>query len=274
MKKMISFILLISIFLSFLPLYKVSAATINKTTASIYISDSFNLSVSGSDKYILWKSSNSSVASVSKTGTVIGKKVGAITISATVGSGKSAQKLKCSVSVKSRLSSNDQNIVIQADEYQELAINWKGAKKGEVLVSADGDTAIAYSEWPDNNKEYILRIIPEDLGYTKTVIGISNLKGYDPVKYLDYLSFNVFVVQDSEWIPEYLIEQYNGKGLLDYVTDSFEFDTNTADIDQVVEDDSDTISILNYKGKTIRYKIQNDYEILYNVEDLRAAGII
>ena len=72
--------------------------TLNKTTATIYTGEKLQLKaiVKGSNSSVTWKSSNSSVASVSSQGVVKAKKAGKVTVSASV-DGVSA---KCVITVK------------------------------------------------------------------------------------------------------------------------------------------------------------------------------
>ena len=70
--------------------------TISKKTASIYVGKTIKLSVKGTKGRVKWTSSNKKIATVDKTGKVLGKKKGTATITATVGS----KKLTCKVTVK------------------------------------------------------------------------------------------------------------------------------------------------------------------------------
>ncbi len=74
-----------------------AAAKLNKTSLSLGIGSTYTLKVSGTSSSVKWKSSNKSVAKVSKKGKVTAKKKGTATISAKV----SGSKLKCKVTVKS-----------------------------------------------------------------------------------------------------------------------------------------------------------------------------
>ena len=73
-----------------------SKVKLNKSTVTIYRGVSTSLKVSGSKKKVKWSSSKKSVASVSATGKVSGKKAGTAYIYAKVGK----RTLKCKVTVK------------------------------------------------------------------------------------------------------------------------------------------------------------------------------
>ena len=78
------------------------AVRINKTKATILVSQSVDLFIVGRASGVKWSSSNKKVAKVSKTGKVTGKKAGKATIKAKVGS----KTYKCKVTVKIGLSKN------------------------------------------------------------------------------------------------------------------------------------------------------------------------
>lgn len=247
---------------------------INKTSESLYIGETLKLKLTGTSDYIMWKSKDSSVASVTKHGLVTAKKVGNTTITAAVGSGKNIQKFKCIINVKSRLNTDEKSIVIPSDEYYDIMFNWDSAKEGETLLSIDGDASIAYSKWL-NDDRYMLRVFPEDTGYAKIGVCIGNEDGYDNVKYLDYVFVNVFVVDEPGWIPDSLLIECNGYGLIDYVIGDLDpnaYDNYGESIDYTY--DEDEISVMDYKGTSIRYRYLNNFDIIYNVEDLIAAGLI
>lgn len=95
---------------NFLPVFNsvqtVNAATIkiDKKELELFVGDTYKLKISGTKKKVTWKSSKTSVATVSKQGTVTTKSEGAATITATV----SGKKFTCKVTVKAKeLSDND-----------------------------------------------------------------------------------------------------------------------------------------------------------------------
>ena len=72
--------------------------TLNKSKATIYVKEKLALkaTVKGTSKKVSWKSSNNSIATVSSKGVVTGKRVGKVTITASVG----GVSKKCIVTVK------------------------------------------------------------------------------------------------------------------------------------------------------------------------------
>jgi uncharacterized protein YjdB len=102
MKKTLLFICIF--FIAALPKVAKADTNINKTNASIYIGEIVKLKVNDVHEYVMWKSSDKKIASVSKSGNVYGESEGTAKISATVGVGSSCKKYYCIVNVKSRLS--------------------------------------------------------------------------------------------------------------------------------------------------------------------------
>lgn len=99
MKKFLSFFLSLTIIITLAgPVQAVSAATIklNKTNISLTEGTSYTLSVIGTDSSVAWRSSNTSVASITTSGTITAKKAGTATITATVLN----KKLSCKVTIK------------------------------------------------------------------------------------------------------------------------------------------------------------------------------
>ena len=69
---------------------------LNYSEVSLFVGKSKTLKVKGTKNKATWKSSNKKIATVSKTGKVLGKKAGTAVITATVG----GNSYKCSVTVK------------------------------------------------------------------------------------------------------------------------------------------------------------------------------
>lgn len=125
---------------------KVTETTINKSELTLYVGDTYNLSVKvdGELKSASWKSSKSSVASVSSTGKVTAKKKGTATITATV----NGQKITCKVNVKNRpLTINKKSATIYVGQTLKLSTtmngkkissSWSSSKKSVATVSSKG----------------------------------------------------------------------------------------------------------------------------------------
>jgi len=140
MKKKIPLLLIfVLITILFAPLKKVDAASVklNATKKTLYIDSSYTLKVSGTQKKVMWKSSNSKIASVSKTGVVKAVKSGKVTITATIGAGSNNIKLTCNITVKSRLSTSLKGKALNCplDEFQEILITFVKPKDGEYLTA-------------------------------------------------------------------------------------------------------------------------------------------
>ena len=108
--KKLSFLLLFGLLTAMLlmPMSVSAAAKLNKKSAQIYIGKSVKLKVTGKKGKVKWQSANTSIASVSSSGVVKGKKAGKTTITAKVGS----TRLKCTVRVKQALTVDKKSITI------------------------------------------------------------------------------------------------------------------------------------------------------------------
>ena len=93
MLKKLSLLLLFSILtvMLLMPVSANAAPKLNKKTARIYVGKTVKLKVSGKKGKLKWKSANSSIASVSSSGVVRGKKPGKTTITVKLASGKTAK---------------------------------------------------------------------------------------------------------------------------------------------------------------------------------------
>lgn len=82
---------------AFLPAFEASAATvkISRKTITVAVGKTYTLKITGTDETVKWKTSNSKIAAVSKSGVVKGVRAGKATVSATVGK----NEYKCAVTV-------------------------------------------------------------------------------------------------------------------------------------------------------------------------------
>ena len=78
------------------PVEAASSVELNKSKLTLYVGKSYTLKVSGTTQAVTWKSSKTSVATVTKAGKVTAKSAGSATITATVNS----EKYTCKVTVK------------------------------------------------------------------------------------------------------------------------------------------------------------------------------
>lgn len=97
-----------------MPIRKSSGVKINKKTATIYVGESVKLKITGTSKKVTWKSSDSSVAKVSKKGTVTGISAGRATITAKV----AQKKYKCKIEVKMATGTVSGNITYHYNKYR------------------------------------------------------------------------------------------------------------------------------------------------------------
>lgn len=129
MKKLSKLITLVMlVFILAVPAMEVQAASLNRKTATICVTGSVKLKVKGTSKKVKWRTGNKSVATVSSSGKVTGKKPGKVTITAKVG-GKS---YKCKVTVKAPVKINSSKAVIKSiacNKAKTATITWKKVNK-------------------------------------------------------------------------------------------------------------------------------------------------
>jgi hypothetical protein len=97
-KRFISVITILALLAVLIPMNVTEASSqleLNKTKAKICVNQVVKLKVTNSSSKVTWKSSNTKIATVSKSGKVTGKKVGTCTITAKVGK----KSVKCKVTV-------------------------------------------------------------------------------------------------------------------------------------------------------------------------------
>lgn len=124
-KKMLTLFLFCLLIGVVLPI-RADAATgtkLNKTKITLSVGDTYKLTVKGASQKVVWRSSNSKVATVNSKGNVTGKKIGKATITAKIGK----KSLTCKVTVKKAkiLSANKTSIQIK--------------KKGSVKITFRAD---------------------------------------------------------------------------------------------------------------------------------------
>lgn len=239
-----------------------AAVKINATKKTIYVGTNYTLKVTGTTKYIMWKSSNKKVAKVSSKGVVTGIAEGTATITATVGSGSNNKKFTCKVTVKPRLSTNNTNIICLLDEYEEIDIDFVKPKKNEYLTYIINDDGVADFEWADDDENHILRIVPQEVGATSISIHTATGESLRDFKINDEkLLINVTVLRDSKWIAS---SDLSAIGIHDFITRTY-FIINgeiPAEIDTVLTADDG-----------VKYKYDGKH-VYYDIETLKELGIM
>lgn len=165
--------LLVCLFVTAVPVSVSAAPRINNWKKILYVGNTYSLKVTGA-KVKSWKSSNSSVVTVSKKGLIRGKKQGTAKVTATLTNKK---KLSCTVTVKKK------NVLKVKSSYISLSqmnvmLNILGAVEtgGQVYGKRDykdftnpfasspseySATAGAYQEYGENLRQLLLRIQKE-----------------------------------------------------------------------------------------------------------------
>lgn len=282
MKKLLSILLILVICIGLVPNTASAAVKINKEKITICIGDKYTLKVTGTQKYVMWKSSNRKIAKVSSKGVVTGVGKGSTTITATVGAGGNNKKYTCKVTVKPRLSASNTDITCMLDEYEEITINFKKPKEGEYLVCNQKGDGIVKAEWDENSEDYIIRIIPKEVGITK--ISIYTATGEDfqdfKINYNEELGINITVISDSKWISRGDLSKLGVSALYYGGCESIPFlrnDESKSDkyLDSYVI--NDVLYPLEenkiYTGNGIEYKIIDDI-IYFNFQNLKELNII
>ena len=165
----------------------VSAASIklNKTSVSIGVKQSTTLKVIGTNKKVKWSTSSKSIATVSSTGKVEGKKVGTAIISAKVGK----KTLKCKVTVKPGL--NSKTIIVAKSDYAMLRLYGAKVKKfkssntkiatvsktGKIVGKKKGKATITVTD--TKNRKYTCKVSVESPVLNKTSIKLKVGKTYN-----------------------------------------------------------------------------------------------
>ena len=112
----------------------VETPVISKTAVSIIAGDRYTLKVTGTTQKVIWTSGNTSIATVSKNGLVIGKKKGVTVITAKVGT----KKYTCKVTVESPTISKT---AVTITEGNKITLKLNGTTQKVTWTS--GNTSIA-----------------------------------------------------------------------------------------------------------------------------------
>lgn len=254
-----------------------ASVKINKTDKTMYINDTYTLKVTGTKQYILWKSSDKKVASVTKKGKVTAKKAGTCIITAIIGSGMNNQKLSCRINVNSKLSCDDKIIRCYTDEYNSVRINTKHLSKYESLVIEEDNSKIVSADWDYKSDYFDIIVIPKKLGVTKIKVSVANEKDsvFSPKN--DFITFLVVSYPDrTGWLDESNLKYYNLDFTLDFILIYEHIDDSSFDLDGII----DTTELqLNpdidmqedqssYISNGLKYKIINGKQFYFDTKSL------
>ncbi len=148
----------------------VSALGLSKTSLTLTKGYATTLTVTGADSAsVSWSSSDTTVASVSSAGKVIGKSIGSAVIYASV----NGTKLSCNVKVvggKLALSANE--VTLDEGEYKYITVRAKGSHG---LKASSGDKSIVTASWvkPWDNDDIRLKLTAKGSGTTTVKISLT-----------------------------------------------------------------------------------------------------
>lgn len=163
---------------------------LNYSKKTLYPGDTLQLRVIGTDKYVMWSTDNMPAASVSEDGLVQAVcRPGKTKVTATVGTGKKAVELTCTITVKSRLTTDKSAIFLTCDGYETLDITARGntnvtdciaLSKGSKIIQVD-DKGYNYKLLkniyciPQSN-DGLYNVVPKKSG-TETITLYSEMDG-------------------------------------------------------------------------------------------------
>ncbi len=288
MKKLTKYIILLillTVFTTmFSPLTAHATLKLNTTNKTMYIDDTYTLRITRTKQYILWKSSDKTIASVSKKGKVTAKAAGTCTITAFVGSGANSQKLTCKIKVKSRLSCKNSFIRCYSDEYESARIHTKNLSKYESLIIENNSNNIISAEWNEKSNYFDIIFVPKKLGITKVTVKIIYEKdNYFDIKN-DSITFFIISYPDrTGWINSSKLDYYdldflpNDKG--NYTLTYYYGQKNTTVAIPTRYELKPATDAKNgdiYSVNDLLYKIENDdyYFNTNNLEDIFFSDLI
>lgn len=147
----------------------VQAATVslNKKSTSVYIGKTTQLKVNNYTGKVRWSSSNTSIATVSSTGKVKGKKAGTVTISARAGK----KNLKCKVSVRSVIRVSPKEIYLDGTDDATITVKLKHRCGLRYSITSPYVVSCSWDkQWYENNTVAYLYITGERTGTTYVTI--------------------------------------------------------------------------------------------------------
>ena len=112
---------------------KVEKPSINKTSKTIRIKESYDLKIKGTSQKIKWSTSDKKIATVNSKGKVVGKKKGTVTITAKVGNTKYTCKIK--VAEEPKYATLMESKTYNSTNWALIKINNKGTKPMKIYSS-------------------------------------------------------------------------------------------------------------------------------------------
>ena len=125
-----------------------SSAWLSKTSATLIAGRKLTLSVSGTSKKASWRSSNSSVASVTSKGVVTAKKKGSAVITATVG----GKKLTCKIKVTPKVYAKKIKLTVSS---KSLLVGEKASLSYKVTPDSSKITESYKVSWKSDNTKVV-----------------------------------------------------------------------------------------------------------------------
>ena len=297
--KKFSMLLLLSLLVSviLLPVSASAAPKLNKTSARIYIGKTVKLKISGKKGKVKWQSSNPSVASVSSSGSVKGKKAGKAVITAKVGS----KKLKCTVKVKRALIVDKKSITIKGVgksakikvdflpngtvTFQEKNVSIISGKWGKkegfpdyitVTGKKPGKTSIKiYNNF--NKEVYTVSVEVKGASGNNTTTGSAFDNLARQIKNVNFISDGAYTIVNSLSEDTYMLIQYNeGKGTICFTLFSEDSSSNVIIQMTIYKNSnncylylttSDGSTAVEYEKTTVRSQIHNQGYIRFEYTD-------
>lgn len=203
MKKFLSLFMALALIITFVgPAQTVSASTIkiSKSKVTLEIGSTLKLRITGTKNKVTWKSNNSSVASINKSGVVTAKKEGKTNVTAMV----SNKKFTCLVSVAKNAGISTLSDVVSA-------LKNKGLLSGEeIQMRADLIGAIKGISYSDLGVE--LYEFDKDSKAYKTLVKTKQVKldGYNLIITVNALNGKFVLLCDSAENKDKIIKAFKG----------------------------------------------------------------
>ena len=153
---------------------KSSDPVLNNANVELTPGDVFKLNVLGTDKYVMYKCQDSTnIIELTTEGYILARRPGTVKIIATIGSGKKNTKLTCTVTVKSKITTDKKVIFMNSDEYETLKIK---PKKNEYKVYNNYYNNIQLIK--DEKIDNLYQILPSKTNYSYNTMSIITVNSY------------------------------------------------------------------------------------------------